>query len=201
MRRLFSTYLADEDGRLCTVPETSEFKNQRHLASDLARQWSGSVIISEQMLRMPDLAAEMAAAVVETFDPEKGYGFVEVPSLRDQAFLHARVLEQSGFGDVLDGDDLVCDVIRTAKGLSVSVVHVVRQPPQRTYKAEIVKLFPDRRYGFMSIPELALEAFFHYHLFPSADEAGLTESQIFLIEIKTDAQSRSQVRRIVDRLG
>jgi len=199
VRRLFSIYLADEDGRLCTVPETSEFKNQRHLAGDLVRQWSGSVSTSEQMLKISDLAAEMAAAVVERFDPEKGYGFVEVPSLRDQAFLHARVLEQSGFGDVLDGDDLVCDVIRTEKGLSVSVVHEVRQPPQRTYKAEIVKLLPERRYGFMSITELALDAFFHYHLFPSAEEADLAQGQAFLVEIKTDAQSRSQVRRIVHR--
>jgi cold shock CspA family protein len=198
VRGLFSTYLADEDGRLCTVPETSQFKNQRHLANDLVRQWNGSVSTSEQMLKISDLAAEMAAAVVERFDPEKGYGFVEIPALRDQAFLHARVLEQCGFGDVLDGDDLVCDVIRTDKGLSISVVHEVRQPPQRTYKAEIAKLFPNRRYGFMVIHELALDAFFHYHIFRSAEEAGLSEGQIFLVEIKTDAQGRSQVRRIVD---
>jgi cold shock CspA family protein len=121
----------------------------------------------------------------------------QLPALRDTAFLHARILEQAGVTNVYDGDDLVCDVSRNEKGLTVSRVYELKEKSYRIYKGVVVKLLEDRHYGFMNLPETGTDAFFHYHVFSTGQQAALSEGQEFSVEIKTDDGGRSQVRRVV----
>ncbi|WP_183618837.1 cold shock domain-containing protein [Novosphingobium fluoreni] len=53
---------------------------------------------------------------MERFDQARGFGFMDVPMLRDSAFLHVSILEQEAFEEITEGDEIVCDVTRGDKG-------------------------------------------------------------------------------------
>lgn len=197
VRELFCHYLAQEDQGLCTVPTRTEYDSQSRLTADLLDKWTSKKVPVDELLSVPDMAAQNAEGVVAWFDHYRGFGFVEIDALRDSAFLHARILEQAGLEDVFDGDEVVCDVSRNQKGLMVSKVHSVTRPSTRPVKGVIIKLFPERGYGFMHIPEIGIDAFFNFHVFSPEQQRTLAEGQELNVEIKTDREGRSQVRRTV----
>ncbi len=194
VRKVFSQYLIDEDGRLCTVPNQSDFDVQKAVAESIKLQWNGPKFNNSTILHLPTLAAEKTTATVVWFDKFKGFGFVEVPLLKDNAFIHARVAEQAGHDEIRDGDELICDISRNEKGLVVSSIYQVPKTKPTQCKCHIVKLLPDRSYGFVHVPEKGVDAFFHYKLVSPEDRKALHEGQSFLAEIKTDGEGRSQVR-------
>jgi cold shock CspA family protein len=149
------------------------------------------------MMRLPDIAAEHVIATVEFFDHFRGFGFVEVPSLKDKAFLHARTLEQYGIRDLRDGDEILCDVVRSSKGLAVARVKTVRPLQTKTAHAIVVKLLSERAYGFVQIQETGTDAFFHYNVLTPERRQSLTLGQQLTVEVKTDKEGRSQVRRVI----
>jgi cold shock CspA family protein/GTPase SAR1 family protein len=197
VRELFAAYLCDEDERHLKVPQREEFRSQAALCTEIRGRWSTAKATSEEHWQLPDVVAEAVAGIVESFDRFRGYGFVDVPSLRDSAFLHARILEQGNLPEVHDGDRIVCDVNRNEKGLVVSRVLSVEPDKSTKTLGRIVKLFPDRGYGFINVPELGTDAFFHYHLFKPDERDGLTEGTELVVELRTDERGRAQVRRIV----
>ncbi|MBV8888927.1 MAG: CspA family cold shock protein [Alphaproteobacteria bacterium] len=92
-------------------------------------------------------------AVVKWFNPEKGFGFVELADGSGDAFLHAAVLERGGHGTVMPGATLEVRTSAGQKGMQVSqVVSVdsstardepVRQPrPDRDRSAAPVSRGP-----------------------------------------------------------
>jgi cold shock CspA family protein len=113
------------------------------------------------------------------------------------AFIHAKVVEKSGFGPIYDGDDLLCDIERNSKGLAVSQIHEVQEAKSDVYIATVVKLFSERYYGFVNVPDVRVDAFFHYHLVNPEELGTLSEGKQLTVEIKTDRQGRSQVRRVL----
>lgn len=197
VRETFAKYLCDEDARNCSIPDRPEFKSQAALTDELLSRWTTRTIASEDIWRAPDVVAESVAGVVENFDHQRGFGFVELPSLRDSAFLHARTVEQAGVPEVYDGDELVCDVTSNDKGLVVSRIHSVSVGTSIEARGIIVKTVPDRRFGFMNIPSLGVDAFFHFHLFSPEQQRFLKEGEELQVEVKTDATGRSQVRRLL----
>ncbi len=197
IREEFCGYLTMEDERNCNVPRGAEYTTQLALRDDLKKQWTTPKASAAEMMRLPETAAEDVVATVERFDHSRGFGFVEVPSLRDSAFLHARMLEQGEFPDVYDGDDIVCDISRNNKGLTVSRVTAVRPAKTKTVRATVVKLLEERGYGFVHVTETGVDAFFHFHLLSPGKRGSLAEGQEFTVEVKTDKQGRSQVRRII----
>ncbi len=196
VRAIFCRYLCDEDGRHSTVPERGEFEPQAALKRELLAQWGPGTTRKDE-LRPPKMAAAAVVATVESFDQQKGFGFVDVPELNERVFLHANVVTQSGFKSVYDGDDILCDVGRNERGLAVAKIYEVQTPNLREVPARIVKLLAERQYGFAHVDETNMDVFFHYHVFSPAKIAELREGQELMVEVKMDRQGRAQVRRVV----
>ncbi|MGB8901945.1 MAG: cold shock domain-containing protein, partial [Methylocella sp.] len=197
VRELFCSYLVGEDSRNCTVPQKPEFEMQFSLTTDLVKQWRSMKASADEMMRLPEIAAERVFATIERFDQRRGFGFVEIAELKDTAFLHVRTVEQCGFDGVYDGDDLICDIKRNNKGLMVSHIHEVQTAKSHVYKGTITKLLEDRFYGFIHVTETGVDAFFHYHMFSPEQQKSLFQGQELSVEVKTDKQGRSQVRRVL----
>ncbi|HEX6375529.1 MAG TPA: cold shock domain-containing protein, partial [Allosphingosinicella sp.] len=196
VRRAFCEYLLDEDARHCSVPVTPEYRLQVDLAAELRNRWIGAAASSTEMLKLPEKAAEGVRGTVERFDQTRGFGFVDIPSLRDTAFLHASVLERDGLEEVHDGDDIICDVSRNEKGLTISRVLEVSKSEGPVLSATVVKLFDERGYGFVHVEETGVDAFFHYHLLSASQKRDLFEGKELSVDVVTDKQGRSQVRKI-----
>lgn len=149
VHKLFCSYLIAEDERNCNVPERPEYTNQFALRYEIRKQWTATRVTAAEMMRLPETAAEDVIATVESFDHSRGFGFVDVPSLKDSAFIHASTLEQHGIRDIRDGDEIVCDVVRNSKGLAVAGIKTVRPLQTKTAQAIVVKLLSERAYGFV----------------------------------------------------
>jgi cold shock CspA family protein len=137
---------------------------------------------------------------VDWFDEAKGYGFVTVEQVGESAFLHASVLERSGINSVHDGDALIVDVSRSQKGIAVSDVRKA-EPNEaegtKLLEAVVIKMFEDRGYGFVYVPSLGQDAFFHVSILPEQDRRSVNIGKTFRAEINTDSKGRGlQVRRI-----
>jgi cold shock CspA family protein len=197
VRELFATYLCDEDGRHCHVPDRPEFRGQALLTEELRGRWVSAKPVGEEAWESPDLVAEAARGNVRNFDHQRGFGFVDVPSLGESAFLHARVVEQGDFPDLFEGDEVVCDITTNSRGFVVSRLHSIS--PGQCIEAEgtVVKVFPERHYGFLHVPTVGADAFFHYNLFSAEQQRELREGQTFFAEVRTDSTGKAQVRRIV----
>lgn len=197
-RKLFAAYLVTEDQRFISIPSTPEFGQQSVVRNDVLAQWTGAIAKdSVSVATFGPLAAEGTVATVDNFDQFRGFGFVSVPELKDTAFLHFRTVKLSGFQEIHDGDDILCDVARNEKGLYVSVIHDVVTPKADIYTATVIRLFDDRGYGFVNINGTSTDAFFHYSLFPESSREFLYEGLELTVEVRSDANGKSQVKRVV----
>lgn len=197
VRALFCNFLISEDEQHCKIPDGPEFRAQADIASELARRWRASSVSANDMMQLPEIAAEGVRGIVEQFDIARGFGFVDVPSLKDRAFLHISTVERSGVGDIFDGDDIICDVARNSKGIAVSNITEINRTESPTYRGVVVKVLEERGYGFVHIEETGVDAFFHFHLLSPEERSELYEGLEMFVEVKTDKQGRSQVRRII----
>lgn len=198
VRRIFCLYLVEEDKRFCRVPETSAYRHQRDLVDDLIAQWVGHGEFghSEKLQESP---GKSLRGVVERFDQSRGFGFVEIATLKDTAFLHASVIEKAGIEDVCEGDTIICDLDRNEKGIFVSQIIEVIRADRPLLVGQVAKIFEERGYGFVYIPQTGADAFFHFHLLSAKQKRDLFEGQDLLVEVTTDTQGRAQVRRVVDQ--
>lgn len=196
VREIFATYLCNEDKRHIKIPEQEEYRTQAMLSDEIFARWT-TPKGTENEWALPDQIGENVVGTVENFDRFRGFGFVQFPSLRDSAFLHARILEQSDFAEVHEGDRVVCDVERNNKGLVVSRVSAVMPDGGNKATGKIVRLFPERGYGFFHIEERKSDAHFHFHLFDPDQRDHLVEGMEMDVEYKLDNRGRLQVRRIL----
>jgi cold shock CspA family protein/KaiC/GvpD/RAD55 family RecA-like ATPase len=199
IRGLFCKYLIEEDARYCLVPETSEYRAQRDVTLDLAARWGGANDDARGPRGGPERVAEAVRGVVERFDQPRGFGFVDIPTLRESAFLHVSILERDGIEEVNEGDEIVCDVTRGDKGFVVSNVREIAKTDRPVVVGQVVKIFDDRGYGFVYVPETGVDAFFHFHLLSQGQKDDLYEGQELFVEVTTDRQGKSQVRRVLSQ--
>lgn len=199
VRNLFAEYLVQEDQKFCVVPATGEFALQAKLQGDIADQWRRKErpVVSEPTM---GALADGVIAIVDKYDRDRGFGFVEVPEMRDDAFLHARVLENGGFEDVWDGDRILCEISRNAKGLYVSKVHSLEPARKEILSGQIVRLFSDRQYGFVEMPQFGSNAFFHLSVVPPDRRLALAEGMVLTYEAVSDLSGKWQVRRVLDEV-
>lgn len=196
-RQLFATYICDEDQRYVNVPDQGEFRSQKALRDDLNSRWVTINDAADDRWRRPEVVAEAVDGTVDDYDPYRGFGFVDITSLNERAFLHVRVLEQSGFAELFDGDRIICDINENEKGLVVSKVHEVLPEKGRKASGQIVKMFPDRPYGFIHIPELGLDAMFHHSVLAPGERHLLREGAAVDVELNFDGNGRAQVRKFL----
>ena len=116
---------------------------------------------------------------VKWFDPAKGYGFIVPDDDLPDVLLHLSCLREGDFKVVREGARMVCDVVRTAKGIQVFRIRSVDestainplQLPQRTrvvvapesgWERAVVKWFNRRNgFGFLTRGPAMPEIFVH----------------------------------------
>ncbi|WP_316230534.1 hypothetical protein [Bradyrhizobium sp. SZCCHNR1051] len=205
VREVFALFLIAEDEKFGRLPDAPQYLVQRAVTSEI-RKFAGGA--SEPELASRDVVRESARegviatavnAVVDWYDEMKGYGFVLVDQLGESAFLHASILEKSGIAVVHDGDELIVDVSRTRKGISVSDVRKpdgVLAGDATLYKARVVKIFDQRGYGFVFVPALSKDAFFNLSRLSAEDRSSIKIGAEVQVELNRDSKGRGmQVRR------
>ena len=146
------------------------------------------------------------SGVVKWFNPEKGFGFVELFDGSGDAFLHGSVLSQSGNNAVQPGETLEVRVGPGHKGphvtevLSVDASTAVPNASQRSrFRAETsngastekaveetgtVKWFnAERGYGFISLAGGGKDVFVHASALERSGLTGLDEGQSVVVDI------------------
>ena len=101
---------------------------------------------------------------IKWFDPSKGYGFIAPDEDLPEILLHVTCLRRGGFQTAYEGARVVCEAVKTPKGLQAIRIHSVddstairpSQLPQRTrvivvpesdWERAVVKWL-NRRHGF-----------------------------------------------------
>ena len=101
---------------------------------------------------------EPKAAVVKWFNPEKGFGFVELSDGSGDAFLHVSVIQAAGVDTISPGITLVVQIGQGAKGAQVSSVleigEMAESPPSRGNQRRFGDAPPRSQGGRASIPRM-----------------------------------------------
>ena len=140
--------------------------------------------------------------VIKWFNPEKGFGFVELSDGSGDAFLHGSVLAQSGTGAVQPGETIEVRVGPGHKGLHVTEVISIdsstavpralqRSSAQATTlngpsveETGTVKWFnADRGYGFIALANSGNDVFVHASALERSGLRGLGEGQSVVVDV------------------
>ncbi|MBV9523966.1 MAG: CspA family cold shock protein [Alphaproteobacteria bacterium] len=163
----------------------------------------------------PAATGPMVDAVVKWFNPEKGFGFVELADGTGDAFLHVAVLEATGRKTVLSGAKVKARVGQGQKGPQVTEVIEVdestatAQParrhgplgprPQRAAPdlssaiemSGTVKWYnPDKGFGFVAIGDGGKDVFVHASVLQRAGIADLAEGQRVTMQVVEGMKGR-----------
>ncbi len=205
VREIFANFLIEDDGKFGRVPEGDQYVVQRGVTTDILK-FAGSTPDGELSSRdafsvtaQLGIVATEVNGVVDWYDASKNFGFVAIEKLGESAFLHASLLEKYGVESVHDGDILIVDVSRSSKGLSISRIceQVVNRPVgDGLREVVIVKTFLDRGYGFVYVPSLNQDAFFHMSALPTSQHELFSAGARLRAEVINDVKGRGlQVRR------
>lgn len=198
IRTLFVNYLTKEDSKFISVPSTHQFGNQMHLANELFKNWSAERALDTNNKDEAKVIIKGAQGTVDFFDRAKGFGFVSIPELIDDALLGQHVLKAYGADGVRDGEVIICDVASSGKGPYVAKIHNIVSSRTRVGWSDVVRVFPERRYGFIAMDGDGTNAFFHFSLFPLDDRGSIKEGAKLLVEVSLNADGKQQVTRVIE---
>jgi cold shock protein len=96
--------------------------------------------VTSRAMRKLDPDVFEVSGSVKWFDPAKGYGFILPDEHLPDILLHVSCLRRGGFQTAYEGSRIICDVVRTPKGLQAARIRgmdnstAIRpaQLPQRT---------------------------------------------------------------------
>ena len=153
------------------------------------------------------------SGVVKWFNPEKGFGFVELSDGSGDAFLHGSVLTQGGIAAVQPGETLEVRVGPGHKGPHVTEVLSVdsstaapRAPQRSNFRATTsngpsveetgtVKWFNTQRgYGFITPDGGGTDIFVHVSTLEESGMQGLSEGQTVVVDVVEGQKGREAAR-------
>jgi CspA family cold shock protein len=135
---------------------------------------------------------------VRWFDPSKGYGFLVPDQDLPDVLMHVTCLRRDGFQTAHEGARIVCDVVRTAKGLQAFRIHAMdnstaihpSQLPQPTHvvvpesdweKATVKWFNRARGFGFLTRGPHTADIFVHVEMLKRCGFIGLRSGQTVLV--------------------
>ncbi len=162
--------------------------------------------------------APRSDATVKWFNPEKGFGFVELGDGSGDAFLHIAVLEGAGHETVLPGSKLRVQIGQGQKGPQVTAVLEVdasgaasprankahrpemlagRERPDATVATDIegtVKWFnADKGFGFVVCEDGKKDVFLHISVVERAGLRGVNEGQRLAMKVVNTQKGREAI--------
>jgi CspA family cold shock protein len=163
-------------------------------------------------------------ATVKWFNPEKGFGFVELLDGSGDAFLHINTLQNAGHESVAPGAKLRIQVGQGMKGAQVmSVLEVdssaaVQSAPRSsaprgersarpavdhstaTEVHGVVKWFnPDKGFGFVTCSDGRKDVFVHASVVEAAGLGSLAEGQALAMRVVETPKGREAVSLTIER--
>lgn len=214
IRTLFGEYLLDQDEREMSVPpEGVAYELQRQLTETIRGFLTATTKTArggEQTQSPNSLNDEIPAihtgvlGTVDFFDNQKGFGFVDVHEISERCYVGLDVVSSSGIDTLRDGDDILCDVGPSAKGPQITSIHDLQIKPEEVNLVDcvVVRLVPERYYGFVSIFGRKDDALFHFSLLKEGQIDQLEVGNRFKAEVRTNSKNgRQQVRRIEEILA
>jgi len=142
------------------------------------------------------------SGVVKWFNPEKGFGFVQLSDDSGEAFLHGTVLAQSGIGAIQPGETLEVRIGPGHKGPHVTEVLSIdsrtatpmvshRSSAQATRlsgppieETGTVKWFnTNKGYGFIALTGGGKDVFVHVSALERSGIAALSEGQSVVVDV------------------
>jgi CspA family cold shock protein len=170
----------------------------------------------------PASVGEPQDAVVKWFNPEKGFGFVELSDGSGDAFLHVNAIQAAGADTVSPGTALVVQIGQGAKGAQVSAVleigEIAESPPPRgnqrrfndapprspgrqrvdtssavSVSGEVKWFNPTKGFGFIQADDGLKDIFVHASVVSQAGLATLEERQRLRVQTVTTPKGREAV--------
>ena len=114
-----------------------------------------------------EVTSDVVRGTVDFYDSSKGFGFVEIDEINTKIYIHSDKLKEYGVGALTDGDQILCNLARGAKGLFIEKIQDVEANQNaEVIVCEIIRIFHDRGYGFIRQQGSDRSAFFHVSIFP-----------------------------------
>ncbi len=207
VRQIFAEYLIHEDRNYVSQDlKAEQFNIQNDLVEAIDKfrhsadhdKNDAAAVLGDEFEE--GFASSSVIAVVKWFDPTKGFGFAEVDEFGVDVFLHAEQLKEVNLEIVSDGDELLCDIARNAKGLHITKIYMVQLDDSKVEicDCKIARIFFDRGYGFVNIIGREQSASFQLSLFANEQKESVTEGLVFSAELIPYKNGESlRVRRVL----
>jgi CspA family cold shock protein len=171
---------------------------------------TGFDAISESVDRQAE--ALTVEAAVKWFNATKGYGFVELPDGRGDAFLHLKTLRETGRQTLPSGAKI--RVVARAGSRGAEVVRVVEVDPRSATERSSrrstldpsaafdltgkVKWFDDTRgFGFVASDDFGRDVFIHSTTLAASDVRDLFEGQAVSMRVVETPKGREAIAIVV----
>ncbi len=193
--RTFLDYLVQEDKQYMSIKsQLDQYDCQKQLINNLLSfsqtpsAQDNDLIATLGEEYKEGVIKKGVVATVDYYDSSKGYGFAEVEGIESRIFIHKKKLREHIVEFLKDGDEVLCDVARGHKGLYIETIYDLETDINKNENVEcrIVRLFPDRGYGFVQIQGSERTAFFHASVFSHDVRNKIQEGQVLQAEIGPD---------------
>lgn len=204
IRTLFCQHLIDQDELEINIPSTgSPYQPQRDLTDHIrgfatAEDDKKNNIKDSSNINESGLIYEGVIGTIDFYDAQKGFGFIDL-EIGERCYIGSEALKRSALDSINDGDDILCDIGPSPRGPLVVQIHDIQSRPEEITLVEcvIVRLKPDRQFGFASVFGRNDDAFFHFSLLPSDILEDIKIGLRFEAEVRVNSKTGlQQVRRI-----